>query len=219
MNSQHDRRSAALAALLIALVLCSEARASAGRRGLTGDLRISVGLASVSYDQSKAPIADFEAAVFAGGLRFGSFVSRHLALGTELSAARGAIVGPLRVRDPDAFDAEPLSNVIYGYVAPLGVFIELYPRRRSGFFLSGSSGVGMMKLPTFAPAAEGGTMARYAFELGHEGFRDGKGGAWGVYLRLEHWRGIEAGVAERPNGIVSNQLFLGFRWGAPSREH
>lgn len=63
--------SVLLLTLLALSLLGSEAHASAGRRGLTGDLRMSVGLASVTYDQSNVPIADFEAAVFAGGLRFG----------------------------------------------------------------------------------------------------------------------------------------------------
>lgn len=206
-------RSALLVATLLGAVgLAREARASGTPAGLTGDFRSGVGLAAVTYDEGSAKVADFEAAVFSVGLRLGVFIGHHVVFGTELAALHGRMTSSLRVREPRFFDGEP-SNTTYGYLAPLGAFIELYPWARRGFFVSASGGVGMMQLPRFSREAEGGgTMARYALELGYDPSRVEIG--WDVFVRLEHWRGIEGRFAA-PDGIVSSHVLIGFRGSPP----
>jgi hypothetical protein len=207
-----------LAAFLAVIALDTEACASGIRAGITGELRLSIGLATVAYDESDAPVAEFEAAACNYALRLGAFLGRHVVLGAEVAATWSRMTSTLRVRDARSFGAAP-SHVSYGYIAPLGAFIELYPGARSGVFFGAAGGVGMMKLPPLSLEAGSGTMARYVFELGYDPSRSSGEPGWGAYVQLEHWRGADGGLARQPDGLVSSQLLLGFRWTLSSREH
>ncbi len=182
------------------------------RSGFSLDLRLGAGVASVAYDDTGRPVADFEAFALGGALRFGSFLNPHVVIGAELAASWGVGFGELRVRDPSFFgpDGYP-TDATYGSFSPLGAFIEVYPWQREGFFFGAAGGVGFMGLPRFGDG-EGGVMARYALELGYELGRTGKRGA-AVYLRHDRWAGSEIPISvERPDGIESRELVVGLRW-------
>jgi hypothetical protein len=202
-----------LATLLAFMSSGAAVHASEGREGWTYDVRLGAGVATVSYDEQNYHVADFEAFVIGGALRLGGFIGPHFVLGAELAATWGAGVGTLRTPTPDRtwfYDDYPRSST-YGYFAPLGVFMELYPWTSQGWFVSASAGVGLMQLPQFAPDADGGLMSRYAVELGYELSHGGKQGA-AVYLRLDRWSGEELPFSEHPDGLVSSQLLAGMRW-------
>lgn len=203
---------ASLATLLFASGLGSAARASEGRAGWTYDFRLGAGVATVRYEERDEVVADFEAFVLGGGLRIGGFIGPHVVLGAELAATWGTRVGTLRRRYQNWFYDDYPRSSSYGYFSPLGVFIELYPWTSQGWFVSASAGVGLMQLPQFSPAADGGLMSRYALELGYELSRSGKEGP-ALYLRLDRWSGDELPwSSEHPDGLVSSQLLAGVRW-------
>lgn len=190
----------------------STAPANEGREGWTFDIRLGAGLASNTFDESDIPIADFEAFVVAGALRLGGFLGPHVLLGGELAVSWGGRVGELRVRDPNYFAEGYPRGSSYGYFAPLGVFVELYPWRNEGVFVSASGGIGVTQLPRFSPANFEAFMARYAFEVGYELSRSGKLGP-AVYLHFERWAGSETALStDYPAGILSTQLLAGLRW-------
>jgi hypothetical protein len=190
----------------------SEGRASEGREGWTFDIRLGAGVASNTYDESDRPVADFEAFAVAGALRLGGFIGPHVLLGGELAVGWGGRAGELRVQDPEYFSDGYPRGSSYGYFAPLGVFIELYPWRNEGVFVSASGGVGVTQLPSFSPGDYEAFMSRYAFELGYELSRTGKLGP-AVYLHFERWAGSETPLStDYPAGLVSTQLLAGLRW-------
>jgi hypothetical protein len=227
----HGRRAWAarwlvVAASVAAVGTAAEAHASAPagapaqderrgqRAGFSFDLRLGAGVASVAYDESDRPIADFEAFAFGGAMRFGSFLSPHVLIGAELAASGGVGVGGLRVHEPSFFgdDGYP-TRPTFGCFAPFGVFLEIYPWESEGLFFGATAGVGFMGLPRFDPAeSKGGVMARYALELGYELGRTGKQGP-AVYLRYHRWGGSELPFSEdHPDGLVSRELLVGLRW-------
>ena len=202
---------ASLATLLFVSGLGADAQASEGREGWTYDFRLGAGVATLRYEESDYEVADFEAFVIGGALRLGGFIGPHVVLGAELAATWGTRVGALRARDRSWFYDDYPHSSSYGYFSPLGVFIELYPWTSRGWFVSASAGVGLMELPQFSPAADGGLMSRYAFELGYELSRSGKQGP-ALYLRLDRWSGEELPFAEHPDGLVSTEVLAGLRW-------
>lgn len=204
-------RWAFLATLLALLSLGGTAHASEGREGWTFDIRLGAGVASNAYDENDVPVADFESLVVGGALRLGGFIGPHVLLGAELAVNWGAVVGDLRVRDPSYFsDGYPRGST-YGYFAPLGVFLELYPWQNEGWFVSAFGGVGVMQLPSFSFTANSAVMARYGFDLGYELSRTGKAGP-ALYLRFERWAGEELPFTDYPDAIASTQLLAGLRW-------
>jgi hypothetical protein len=182
------------------------------RSGFSCDLRLGAGLAGVVYDEDDRAIADFEAFVLGGAMRFGGFLNPHVVIGAELVLSGGLGIGELRVRDPTFFsrDGYP-TGATFGSFSPFGAFVEVYPWESEGLFFGAAGGVGFMGLPRFGDAS-GGVMARYALELGYELGRTGKDGP-AVYLRHERWGGSELPMSEdHPDGLVSRELLVGLRW-------
>jgi hypothetical protein len=193
----------------------AESDARAQRSGFSCDLRLGVGVASVTYDEDDRPVADFGAFAFGGAMRFGGFLNPHVVIGAELAFLGGTGVGAIHVRAPSFFveNGYP-KGATYGSFSPFGVFLEIYPWEDEGFFFGAAAGVGMMQLPSFdtSDGSKGGAMARYALELGYELGRTGKQGP-AVYVRHERWEGAELPMAEdHPDGLVSRELLVGLRW-------
>lgn len=190
----------------------SEAHASEERQGWSFDIRLGAGVATATYDMDEQPVADFEALVVAGALRLGGFIGPHVLLGGELAVTWGSGVGEPRILVPDEFSPGYPRGSSYGYFAPLGAFIEVYPWRDQGYFVSASAGVGVMQLPKFSPVDHEAFLARYAFELGYELSGGGKHGP-AIYLHFERWAGGETYLStDYPDGLVSSQLLAGLRW-------
>lgn len=219
---QHSRAGAArrvfLATLVTLLSLGGTARADGagegaeGREGWTVDIRLGMGAATSTYDMSELPVAEYESFVVGGALRLGGFLGPQVLLGFELAVTWGSRVGELRVLEPKEFAQGYPRGSSYGYFAPLGVFIELYPWADEGLFVSASGGVGLLQLPAFSPGDLDAFMARYAFEVGYELSQTGKLGP-AVYLHFERWAGEESVLStDYPDGIVSSQLLAGLRW-------
>jgi hypothetical protein len=208
-------RRVLLATLLIA-AFSKEAHAGddqrGARSGFSFDLRLGAGLATVAYDDSDYPVADFEAVALGAGMHIGGFIGPHVLIGAELALSWGAGVGTLRVHDPSFFSTQGYpTSATYGSFSPLGAFVEVYPWESEGIFVGAAAGVGLMDLPNFGPR-EGGVMARYAFELGYELGRTGKKGA-ALYLRYDRWAGAELPIStDYPDGIVSREVLVGVRW-------
>jgi hypothetical protein len=201
-----------VATLLPLLVLAAEARASDAREGWSFDIRLGAGVATATYDESDRPLAHFEAFVVGGALRLGGFIGPHVLIGPELAVTWGGGVGEPRIHLPNEISQGYPRGSTYGYFAPLGAFIELYPWAREGVFVSASGGVGLMELPDFGPGDYMAFMARYAFELGYELSESGKEGP-AVYLHFERWRGAESILStDYPDGLESSQLLAGLRW-------
>jgi hypothetical protein len=214
-HARRARRAQGIgAALLAALSVNVEARAAepeasaeaAPHSGFLSEIHFAAGGASLTYDESDSPVADFAALTLACALRLGGFLGPHVALGAELAATWGAGVGPLHVRDRSYFYDDYPRGSTFGYFAPIGVFLELYPMQGDGVFFGASAGIGLMELPELSQAS-GGLMSRWGLELG---YTFGRGAS---YLRYEHWQGAELPIAtDYPDGLSSDGLLLGARW-------
>jgi hypothetical protein len=186
--------------------------APAQRGGFSFDLRLAAGGATAAFTESDRPVADFETLAVGGSARFGWFLGPHVLLGAEFSSSWHSAVGALRVQDRPYFypDGVP-SAASYSVVAPLGVFVELYPWLSSGWFFSVAGGVGVIDLPRFSNGDSNVYTSGYSFETGYELSGSVKQGP-AVFARYSRWAGEEFIVSEHPDGLVSRELLLGLRW-------
>jgi hypothetical protein len=181
------------------------------RSGFSFDARLCVGAASAEFSESDRPVADFDAVSIGGALRFGWFLSQSVLLGAELAGAWHGGMGELRIHDPSYFVAKGLPDeASYGVLAPLGVFIEVYPLPAEGWYASLAGAVGFIDLPRFSDT--GGLLAGYALELGYELSRAAKVGP-APFVRYSYQAGEETPMSsDHPDGLVSRELLVGLRW-------
>jgi hypothetical protein len=186
--------------------------APAPRDGFSFDLRLAAGGATAHFTESDRPVADFEALAVAGSARFGWFLSPHVLLGAELSSSWHSGLGTLGVQDPAYFypDGVP-SAASYTVVAPVGVFVEVYPWLHSGWFFSVAGGVGFIDLPSFSNGNSNVYTSGFSLDAGYELSGSGKNGP-AVFARFSRWAGEEFIVSEHPDGLVSSELLVGVRW-------
>jgi hypothetical protein len=181
------------------------------RSGFTFDMRLCVGAASAEFTESDYAVADFDAVTIGGALRFAWFLSQHVLLGAELAGGWHGGVGQLRIHDPSYFVSKGLPDeASYGVLAPLGVFVEVYPLPGEGLYASIGGGIGFIDLPRFSDG--GGLLSGYSLELGYELSRAAKVGP-APFVRYSRWAGEEAPMStDHPDGLVSRELLVGLRW-------
>jgi hypothetical protein len=193
------------------MVLPPAPAAPSERSGFSFDLRLGAGAATAQFTEGDRDVAAFPALAIGGALRFGWFLDRHVLVGAEVASSWHTGVGHLTVQDLDYFNGDALpSDATYTAVAPLGVFIEVYPWERQGFFISVAGGVGGLALPSFSDTDAGPLMAGYSLELGYELSRETKVGP-APFIRYSRWAGEEF-FEEHPDGLVSRELLVGLRW-------
>lgn len=182
------------------------------RSGFTFDMRLCVGAASAQFTERDYAVADFDAVTIGGALRFGWFLGQRVLLGAEFVGAWHGGVGTLRIHDPSYFSGKRLPDeASYGMLAPLGVFVEVYPLPGEGLYASLGGGVGFIDLPRFSLGG-GGVLSGYSLELGYELSRAAKVGP-GPFIRYSRWAGEEPPMSsEHPDGLVSKELLVGLRW-------
>ena len=140
-----------------------------GRSGFSFDLRLGAGAAAAQFTEGERNVAEFSALTIGGALRFGWFLNPHVFMGAELASSWHTGVGRLTVQAPDYFIGDgPPSEATFVAVAPFGMFVEVYPWEREGFFVGVAAGVGGLSLPSFSDADDGPLMAGYSLELGYE---------------------------------------------------
>lgn len=183
------------------------------RSGFTFDLALSAGAARAEFSESDYPVADFDALSLGVDARWGWFVGQHVLLGAEMAVSWHTAAGAIRVDGTRGYfsnGAEP-TQASYGVIAPLGVFVAVYPLPGEGLFFGASGAVGFLGLPAFAEA-DTGLMSGYSFELGYELSRTAKRGP-AFFLRYSRWAAEEAPFStDHPDGLVSRELLLGARW-------
>jgi len=182
------------------------------RSGFSFDVRLTTGPARAEFTESDYPVATFEALAIGGAARLGWFLGQHVLLGAELAGSWHGGVGSLRIHDPSYFSGRELpTQASYSVVAPLGVFVELYPLANEGWFLGVSGGIGGMGLPSFA-GDSGALLSGYSLETGYELSGSAKIG-FAPFLRYSVWAGEETPIStDHPDGILSRELLLGARW-------
>jgi hypothetical protein len=200
------------------LVLCpggaaaaSDAPAQHARDGFSFDLRLAAGGATAAFTESDRPVADFDALALGGSARFGWFTGPHVLLGAEISSSWHSGVGSLRVHDPPYFYEGLPSEASYSVVAPLGVFVEVYPWVDAGWFVALSGGVGFIDLPSFSDGDSNVITSGFSLDVGSELSGSAKRGP-AVFVRYSRWAGEEFIVSEHPDGLVSRELLVGLRW-------
>lgn len=181
------------------------------RRGFSFDLRLAAGGASAEFTESDAPVAAFEAVALGGSARFGWFVGPHVLLGAELGSSWHTSVGRLRLQDPLFFNRGLPADATFAAIAPLGVFVEVYPWRDAGWFAAIAGGVGWMDLPAFSVGSSNVYTSGYSLDVGYELSGNVKRGA-AVFMRYSRWAGEEFIVSDHPDGLVSRELLVGLRW-------
>ena len=182
-----------------------------GRAGFSFDLRLASGAATAAFTESDGPIADFEAFALGGAARFGWFLSPRVLLGAELTATWHTGVGTLRVKDPLYFVGDGTPNAAtYSVVAPLGVFVEVYPWPEAGWFFAVAGGVGFTDLPSFSDGNSNVLTSGFSLDAGYELGSAKRGPA--VFVRYSRWAGEEFFVSEHPDGLLSRELLVGLRW-------
>lgn len=189
----------------------SDAPVEHERDGFSFDLRVAAGGATAAFTESDRPVADFEALALGGSARFGWFCGPHVLVGAELSSSWHSGVGSLRVQDRPYFDEGVPSEASYSVVAPLGVFVEVYPWLDSGWFLALSGGVGFIDLPSFSDGDSNVLTSGFSLDVGYELSGSAKRGP-AVFARYSRWAGEEFIVSEHPDGLVSRELLVGLRW-------
>ena len=211
-------RLGALGVLLGAVAVVAPARAETPRdvmterSGFTFDLRVNTGAASAEFTESDYPVADFDAIAVGAAARFAWFVGHHVLLGAELVGTWHGGVGKLRIHDTSYFNNRGIpESASYGVLAPLGVFVEVYPFDDIGLYASLGGGIGLIDLPLFADGGSG-PLSGYSLELGYELSGTAKVGP-APFLRYSRWAGEESPISsEHPDGLVSRELLLGLRW-------
>ena len=182
-----------------------------GRSGFSFDLRLGAGAAAAQFTQGERDVTAFSALTIGGAFRFGWFLNPHVFMGAEFASSWHTGVGRLTVQAPDYFLGDRLpSEATYVVVAPFGMFVEVYPWEREGFFVGVAAGVGGLSLPSFSDADDGPLMAGYSLELGYELSRTTKVGP-ALFARHSRWAGEEF-FEEDPEGLVSRELLVGMRW-------
>lgn len=181
------------------------------RSGFSFDVRFFAGAASAQFTESDYEVADFDAIAVGGALRFGWFLGQHVLLGAEFAGSWHGGVGKLHIHDPSYFVAKGLpEEANYGVLAPLGVFLEIYPLPGEGLYASLGGGIGFIELPRFADG--GGLLSGYSLELGYELSRAAKIGP-APFVRYSRWAGEEPPLSsDHPDGLVSSELLVGLRW-------
>lgn len=194
-----------------AALAADDAPAELDRDGFSFDVRVAAGAATAAFTESDRPVADFDALTLGGSTRFGWFVGPRVLIGAELGFGWHSGVGSLDVHDPLYFGDGVPSEATYSVVAPLGVFVEVYPWVDSGWFLAGSGGVGFIDLPSFSDGNESVLTSGFSLDIGYELSRRAKRGP-AVFARYSRWAGEEFIVSDHPDGLVSRELLVGLRW-------
>jgi hypothetical protein len=189
----------------------NDAPAEHGRDGFSFDVRLAAGGATAAFTESDRPVADFAAVALGGSARFGWFWGPHVLLGAELSSSWHSGVGTLRVQDAPYFYEGVPSEASYSVVAPLGVFVEVYPWAHSGWFFALSGAVGFIDLPSFSDGDSNVLTSGFSLDVGYELSGSAKRGP-AVFARYSRWAGEEFIVSEHPDGLVSRELLAGLRW-------